>query len=375
MERWRDDCGCATGSKPGWNQSWRAPLREALDWLRATLAEPIAAGLRPLLGDPFVALSDYGVVLAGGEAPDAFVARRAGRPCSDAETTRALELLELSRHLLSAFTSCAWFFADPTGIETLLSLQHAAMVLDASQRVLGLDASTGFLERLEPVRSNTDPALTGRDLWTRYIRPHRVDARTIAAAFALEVAAGSFHGGMRRGAWKVTDQGLETGDGRAGGTDGRAGGTVVVEHTPTLRRSVVEVQARCTGTLGAVARSRLAGEDRWHELSLADAGSDVIARIGAARLCGRSDANPLLALRCLTASLRTRPAEADDAVVLGALVAGAAPLASRDLDVSRRRARGAPRGVGFQGVGCRPSWTRRTGQDGLCQMAGHRHGM
>ena len=80
VERWRSDCGCTTGSQPGWNQSWRAPLREALDWLRATLAEPVATALRPLVGDPLDALVDYGVVLAGTEAPEAFVARRAARP-------------------------------------------------------------------------------------------------------------------------------------------------------------------------------------------------------------------------------------------------------------------------------------------------------
>ena len=325
VERWRSDCGCTTGSQPGWNQSWRAPLREALDWLRAALAEPVAAGMRELLGDPLAALIDYGGVLAGEEAPGAFVARRAGRPCCDAETTRALELLELKSHLLSAFTSCAWFFADPTGIETLLSLQHAALVLDTAERVLGLDVTTGFLERLERVRSNADPTLTGRDLWARSVEPHPADAKSIAAAFALELAAGTARSPMRRGAWTMTAQAVET-------VAGRVTGTVVVEHTPTLRRSVVEIHAECRGAVGIVARSRLAGEESWRETSLADAGSDVVARVGTARLTGRADGSPLLALRCLTASLRTRPAEVDDAVALGGLVSGAAPLASRDLD-------------------------------------------
>src|SRR5690606_28964364 len=34
VERWRDNCGCHAGGQPNWNQRWRKPLREALDWLR-----------------------------------------------------------------------------------------------------------------------------------------------------------------------------------------------------------------------------------------------------------------------------------------------------------------------------------------------------
>ncbi len=37
VERWKADCGCSTGNGPGWNQKWRAPLREGLNNLKERL--------------------------------------------------------------------------------------------------------------------------------------------------------------------------------------------------------------------------------------------------------------------------------------------------------------------------------------------------
>jgi alpha-amylase/alpha-mannosidase (GH57 family) len=39
VERWKEDCGCSTGGRAGWNQKWRKPLRESLDLLRDELRE------------------------------------------------------------------------------------------------------------------------------------------------------------------------------------------------------------------------------------------------------------------------------------------------------------------------------------------------
>ncbi len=52
IERWRSNCGCNAGHA-GWNQEWRAPLRNALDWLRDTLAPKFEAKASEFLKDPW----------------------------------------------------------------------------------------------------------------------------------------------------------------------------------------------------------------------------------------------------------------------------------------------------------------------------------
>ena len=74
MGRWREDCGCSTGAEPGWNQRWRAPLREALDLLRdraAAIFERRGAGV---LRDPWAARDAYVEVLLGAVSREDFAA-------------------------------------------------------------------------------------------------------------------------------------------------------------------------------------------------------------------------------------------------------------------------------------------------------------
>ena len=89
VERWRSDCGCCVACQPGWNQAWREPLRQGLDWLRDELAIVFDSRGREVFRDPWAARDDYVSVLLspGNEARAAFLKRQAKGELSDPQKT------------------------------------------------------------------------------------------------------------------------------------------------------------------------------------------------------------------------------------------------------------------------------------------------
>ena len=107
IERWRSDCGCHTGSEPGWNQRWRAPLREALDWLRDALAARCEQRLALHVHDPW-AVRDAAIALdldASQQAQDRFFEAHAREALDEQERATVLKLLELQRHAMLMYLS------------------------------------------------------------------------------------------------------------------------------------------------------------------------------------------------------------------------------------------------------------------------------
>ncbi|HVG23607.1 MAG TPA: DUF3536 domain-containing protein, partial [Thermoanaerobaculia bacterium] len=111
VERWRSDCGCNAGGGAGWNQQWRTPLRDALDWLRDQACVIFEREGARVLRDPWTAREDYIDVILdrSPESVARFLARHA---VGGATTTTILELLEMQRHAMLMYTSCGWFFSD-----------------------------------------------------------------------------------------------------------------------------------------------------------------------------------------------------------------------------------------------------------------------
>lgn len=166
VERWRADCGCATGLHPDWHQDWREPLRRSLDWLRSQLAGHFQILGGRLLRDPGEARDDYVRVLLGEPAED-FIGRHGMADLSDREREQALDLLEMQYRAMLMFTSCGWFFDDIAGLEGVYVLRHAGRAIELARRALGIDLEPGFLAILETAPSNHGG--TGRDVYRRQV--------------------------------------------------------------------------------------------------------------------------------------------------------------------------------------------------------------
>jgi len=186
VERWRSDCGCRVGGQ-ALHQRWRAPLREALDHLKANLDRIFEEEGKRLFQDPWEVLGSYvPVILNRDEAETrAFFRRILGRDATDAECVTALKLLEMQRHGQLMFTSCAWFFDEISGIESLQVLKFAARAIQLAERNFSARLEEGFLAILEKAPSNDPRVGDGKRLWEQEVRPGIIDLERVLAHFAI----------------------------------------------------------------------------------------------------------------------------------------------------------------------------------------------
>jgi alpha-amylase/alpha-mannosidase (GH57 family) len=189
VERWRSDCGC-NGGKPGFNQKWRAPLRDALDFLRdatAPLAEKLAEGLLLDLWAARDAFIDV-ILDRSDESIDRFLETHATRALSQEERTTVLELMEMERHTQLMYTSCGWFFDEISGIETVQIIAYAGRVLQLAAKLFGDEAQAlepTFLATLARAIPNDPQYATGADIYTRYVNGMKIGLEQVGAHYAI----------------------------------------------------------------------------------------------------------------------------------------------------------------------------------------------
>jgi alpha-amylase/alpha-mannosidase (GH57 family) len=187
VRRWHSDCGCNSGGRPEWNQRWRQPLRDALDWLRDQLAPLFEQKAAGFFAHPWPARDEYiDVILDRSEqSVTRFLQQHARRELNEEERLTALRLLELQRQAMLMFTSCGWFFDEISGIETVQILQYAGRAMQLAETLSGASLEPAFLERLARARSNLAEHRNGRRVYEKCVKPATMDREWLGAHFAV----------------------------------------------------------------------------------------------------------------------------------------------------------------------------------------------
>lgn len=187
IERWRSNCGCG-GNQQGWNQHWRKPLREALDWLRDAVAPLVRAKAKTLFADLDRARNAYIQVVLDREKKSAFLSLQGSPTLTEEQHVEALEIMELERHAMLMYTSCGWFFEEISGIETVQIIAYASRVLQLAASLFGetgtaLEAE--FIRQLGEARSNLPAKKDGAAIYDDSVKNMAVDLEQVGAHYAI----------------------------------------------------------------------------------------------------------------------------------------------------------------------------------------------
>jgi alpha-amylase/alpha-mannosidase (GH57 family) len=186
--RWKENCGCNSGGHPDWNQKWRTPLRQSLDWLRDHLENLFDDDAMIYLKDPWAARNNYIDVLLdrSPESIERFLAVQGKRQLNAEERVRVLKLLELQRHAMLMYTSCGWFFDEISGIESVQNLQYAGRAIQLGEELFGKDSiESSFLSTLQGAASNVPEYGNGRKVYEERVKPAMVDMSKAVGHYAV----------------------------------------------------------------------------------------------------------------------------------------------------------------------------------------------
>lgn len=187
LERWRGDCGCNSGMHPGWHQTWRAPLRGAMDWLRGNLDQVYEEKMRGLGAEPWETRDRYIEVILGRSNGnlERFIAEQAGRDLTQEERIAFLKLQEMQRHAMLMYTSCGWFFDELSGIETIQVMHYAARAIQLAEEVGGIALEAVYVNLLRRVPSNLPEMGDGGEIFSRFVQPAMLDLLRVGVHYAV----------------------------------------------------------------------------------------------------------------------------------------------------------------------------------------------
>ncbi len=187
VERWCSDCGCHIGGHPGWQQKWRKPLRDALDWLRDKSVPFFEEAAKAYVTNPWDLRNKYISVINDRSEVNVrkFLEQHVNRQLSGDEQSRLLKLLEMQRNAMLMYTSCGWFFDEISGIETVQIMCYAARVAQLIKELGGEDCEENFVKMLEKAPSNIIEYQNGAKVYELMVKPAVTNLLRVGANYAV----------------------------------------------------------------------------------------------------------------------------------------------------------------------------------------------
>jgi len=187
IERWRNNCGCHTGGEAGWDQEWRSGLRESMDWLNGEFSAIFEKGMAVYTTNCWGLRNKYHEVFSDRSSNniERFFKQNFDKSISQKDKTIIIRLLEMVKLSEYMFTSCAWFFNEVSGIETMQVLQYANRGIQLAEEISDVKLEHQFESRLQLIKSNIKEYGSVKNIYKKWVSTKRLSLTQIGMTYAV----------------------------------------------------------------------------------------------------------------------------------------------------------------------------------------------
>ena len=163
VERWSRGCSCTEG-----DSSWKWAFRKALNSLATEIDALTERELRPLLRDVWRSRDRYIWVWLGETVAQDYLSQAALRTLTTDEEERVMRLMEAQYWRQCMFTSCPFFWQDPSRLESQHNMACASRAIDLVRQAVGVSLEPLFRSGLSRVLSH-QTGQTGEQIYKRLL--------------------------------------------------------------------------------------------------------------------------------------------------------------------------------------------------------------